>query len=136
MPEVFPVITKNKLAHLRYIYENGSFSYYNYRGHHYNNVAKNFTKATQRYLQKYGLITQIFDNYFSDIWDITAYGVLLLSHADPDFKNIDLKLLLKRVNQPYEVWIPDRGMGLFDRKRQTEESKNNVTELTRKGESS
>ena len=126
MPTIIPQIPQNKLSHLRYIYEHGSFMYYSYRGNHFDNAPDNFNKTTLNYLHDRGLITQVYDNHFGDIWDITAFGALVLTQLDPEYAELDLKLLFKRLNQTYETWLPDSGIGIFKRDNQSQKNQENV----------
>ena len=67
-----------------------------------------------------------YDNHFGDIWDITAFGALVLTQLDPEYAELDLKLLFKRLNQTYETWLPDSGIGIFKRDYQSQKNQENV----------
>lgn len=137
MPDLFPKVTPNKLAHLRYIYEHGAFNYYTYTKTCFDGVAPNFNKATFDYLYSRGLITQVYDNYFGDLCDITAYGGLVLSYYDPDYADIDLRMLFKRINQTYEVWhSSENSPRLFFRDHQSHKGNDNLVCLNAGGDMS
>lgn len=131
MKNSIPQITSNKLAHLQYIYEHGSFIYYPYKGNHFENVDRNFNKATFDYLYSRGLITHVYENYYSDIWDISSFGAMVLSLCHPGYAELDLKFLFKRIKQPFEVWKPHTGMGLYKTAYSRRNNVANISNITR-----